>query len=58
MRLSLRIPELPIPHQPHGLADLCDPVQVKQRYTGVTLDMGFYSRNRRINPDSSFSVNG
>jgi sarcosine oxidase subunit beta len=35
-----------------------DPVQVPQRYTGATLDMGFYSRNRTINPDSSFSVNG
>jgi len=35
-----------------------DPVKIKQRYTGLTLDMGFYSRNREINPNSSFSVNG
>ncbi len=35
-----------------------DPVQVKTRYTGLTLDAGFYSRNRPINKDSSFSVNG
>jgi sarcosine oxidase subunit beta len=35
-----------------------DPVKVKSRYTGLELDAGFYSRNREINPDSSFSVNG
>ena len=35
-----------------------DPVQVTGRYTGVTLNMGFYSRNREVNPDSSFSVLG
>jgi sarcosine oxidase subunit beta len=35
-----------------------EPVKVKARYTGVELDSGFYSRNREINPDSSFSVNG
>ena len=34
------------------------PVQVKVPYTGVVLDAGFYSRNRAINPNSSFSVNG
>ncbi len=34
------------------------PVQVPQRYHDFTLDMGFYSRNREINPNSSFSVNG
>jgi len=33
-------------------------VQVKVPYTGVVLDAGFYSRNREINPNSSFSVNG
>jgi hypothetical protein len=31
---------------------------VKCRYTGLDLDMGFYSRKREINPNSSFSVNG
>ena len=35
-----------------------DPVQVKVPYGGFTLDAGFYSRNREINPNSSFSVNG
>jgi sarcosine oxidase, subunit beta len=35
-----------------------DPVKVKAKYTGVELDSGFYSRNREINPESSFSVNG
>jgi sarcosine oxidase subunit beta len=35
-----------------------DPVQVKTHYTGLTLNAGFYSRNREINKNSSFSVNG
>ena len=35
-----------------------DPVKVKSVYTGLELNMGFYSRNREINPNSSFSVNG
>ena len=35
-----------------------DPIQVAARYTGVTLNAGFYSRNRELNPESSFSVNG
>ena len=35
-----------------------DPVRVKTVYTGLELNMGFYSRNREINPNSSFSVNG
>ena len=35
-----------------------DPVTVKTIYTGLELNMGFYSRNREINPNSSFSVNG
>ena len=35
-----------------------DPVKVKSVYTGLQLNMGFYSRNREINPNSSFSVNG
>jgi sarcosine oxidase subunit beta len=34
------------------------PVKVKARYNDFTLDAGFYSRNREINPNSSFSVNG
>ena len=35
-----------------------DPLKVKTIYTGLELNMGFYSRNREINPNSSFSVNG
>ena len=35
-----------------------DPFQFKMRYIGRTINVGFYSRNREINPDSSFSVNG
>lgn len=42
----------------HGADHDNEPVTVTQRYRGMTLDMGFYSRNREINPDSSFSVNG
>jgi hypothetical protein len=35
-----------------------NPVQVTTRYTGLVLNAGFYSRNREINANSSFSVNG
>jgi sarcosine oxidase subunit beta len=35
-----------------------DPVAITGRYTGQTLDVGFYSRNRGVNRDSSFSVLG
>jgi sarcosine oxidase subunit beta len=35
-----------------------DPVQVVGRYTGLTIDLGAYSRNREINADSSMSVHG
>ena len=35
-----------------------DPVRVKARYTGLELDLGCYSRLRKINEDSSFSVRG
>ena len=35
-----------------------DPVQITQPRTGLELDMGFFSRNREINKDSSFSVLG
>jgi len=35
-----------------------DPLTVTGRYTGVALHLGSFSRNREINPDSSFSVNG
>ena len=53
----------------HMMAELIDacqnghdhdtqPVTVKMPYTGLELNAGFYSRNREINPNSSFSVNG
>ncbi len=35
-----------------------DPVSVKMRYTGRSCDIGFFSRLREINTDSSFSVIG
>ena len=35
-----------------------DPVQFHMKYTGRTFNVGFYSRLREINPDSSFSVIG
>lgn len=35
-----------------------DPLKVTGRYTGLEIDLGAFSRNREINPDSSFSVNG
>lgn len=34
------------------------PIQFQMKYTGRTFNMGFYSRLREINPDSSFSVIG
>lgn len=34
------------------------PVQITCKYTNLTLDVGFYSRLREINPDSSYSVLG
>ena len=35
-----------------------EPVQVTGRYTGLTIDLGAYSRNREVNADSSMSVHG
>jgi len=35
-----------------------DPLVVAGRYSGVPLDIGFFSRNREINPNSSMSVHG
>jgi sarcosine oxidase subunit beta len=34
------------------------PFQFKMKYTGRSIDVGFFSRKREINPNSSFSVNG
>jgi sarcosine oxidase subunit beta len=35
-----------------------NPIQFYMKYTGRKFDLGFYSRRREINPDSSFSVIG
>jgi sarcosine oxidase subunit beta len=35
-----------------------DPIQYTLPHIGLTIDTGFFSRLREINPDSSFSVNG
>ena len=35
-----------------------EPFQFKLRYLGRTINVGFFSRKREINTDSSFSVNG
>lgn len=42
----------------HGHDHDSDPVVVKARYTELPLNVGFYSRLREVNPNSSFSVNG
>jgi glycine/D-amino acid oxidase-like deaminating enzyme len=35
-----------------------DPLTVTGRYTGLPLDLGVFSRNRAVNPDSTFTVQG
>ena len=35
-----------------------NPLKVKGVYTGLEIDLGAFARNREINADSSFSVNG
>ncbi len=42
----------------HGHDHDADPVKIECPKTGMILDAGFYSRNREINEDSSFSVLG
>jgi sarcosine oxidase subunit beta len=42
----------------HGHDHDAEPVRVEARYTRSQLDLGFYSRLREVNPNSSFSVNG
>jgi len=41
-----------------GLNHDKEPFQFKMRYTGRSINVGFFSRKREINYDSSFSVNG
>ena len=35
-----------------------EPISVKGPYTGAEFDLAFFSRNRTLNLDSSFSVHG
>ena len=42
----------------HGHDHDADPLRVQCRYTGAELNLGFYSRLREVNPNSSYSVNG
>ena len=42
----------------HGHDHDAEPIRVRCPRTGFVLDVGFYSRNREINEDSSFSVLG
>jgi sarcosine oxidase subunit beta len=41
-----------------GLDHDKEPFQFTLRHIKRPIDVGFFSRNREINPDSSFSVNG
>jgi sarcosine oxidase subunit beta len=41
-----------------GLDHDADPLQFYMKYTRRNLNLGFFSRNREINEDSSFSVIG
>lgn len=41
-----------------GLDHDKEPLKFKMKYTGYVLPVGFFSRKRAINKDSSFSVNG
>lgn len=47
-----------IEHVEQGHDHDAEPLAVTARHTGAELDLGFYSRLRQVNPDSSFSVNG
>ena len=42
----------------HGYDHDANPLKVKGVYTGLEIDLGAFARNREINADSSFSVNG
>jgi sarcosine oxidase subunit beta len=42
----------------HGHDHDADPLRFALRHSGQTIDVGFYSRRREINPESSFSVIG
>jgi sarcosine oxidase subunit beta len=42
----------------HGHDHDHDPVRLPAPHTGLELNLGFYSRRREVNEESSFSVNG
>lgn len=42
----------------HNLDHDSHPLQFKLPNSGITINAGFYSRNRELNPESSYSVNG
>jgi sarcosine oxidase subunit beta len=44
--------------QNHNLDHDNHPYPFELPKTGITIDMSFFSRNRELNPDSSYSVNG
>ena len=57
------------PFAAHAMAELivavedghdheAEPISVNGPYTGAEFDLAFFSRNRTLNPDSSFSVHG
>jgi sarcosine oxidase subunit beta len=56
MREAQRIEGLPVPNQRQGVVDLYD---VSDDWIPIyDKNVGFYSRLREINPDSSFAVIG
>lgn len=56
--VGLMMAELIEKVEKEGLDHDVAPLQFRMKYTGYTIDVGFYSRKREINPNSSFSVNG
>jgi sarcosine oxidase, subunit beta len=56
--VGLMMAELIHKVEKEGLDHDAEPLQFKMKYTGYTIDVGFYSRKREINENSSFSVNG
>ena len=65
-RFAQRVPTLGIPNQVKGVVDLYDvtddhdtsPLTFHLPYVDRDIDVGFYSRKRKINRESSFSVLG
>ena len=47
-----------IDHCEEGHDHDAEPLQFELKHTGQTIDLGFYSRKREINQESSFTVLG